>query len=135
MPTILALLILLATISIGYSGQHLPVDPASGKKPDAARLDKAITRLAELGILEDAETWRAEVLPGEFVTTNRLIPVVIAAANRFEPAEDLEDAIVVLSQAKVLHNPDAWRNDLVGPKKIAGGVVALLFVALSDRIP
>lgn len=101
---------------------------------DPVILEEAITKLHQVGVINDPQHWIDNVKPGKFIPTADLQPIVIAAANKFESVETVQQALEVLHKNRILSNVDKWTSDLISKPKAASGVVGLLFIALSKNI-
>ena len=127
MPRVFAsLLALLLIVQPLRAAEQAPLDPAV--------FAEAVNKLHQIGILSDPQYWIENVKPGKFIPSANLHPVLIAAANKFEPVDSVPAAIEVLYKNKILSNAEKWNNDIVNKPKAASGVITLLFMALSKNI-
>ncbi len=131
----LALFALVQPLQAASGSVRSAARPLADQAPlDPAVVAEAIHKLEAIGIISDAPYWIAAAKPGTFVPTGPLHGVLIAAANKYEPVDTVEAAIVVLHKNKILSNSEKWTNDLVYKPKAASGVVTLLLLALAKNI-
>jgi len=97
-------------------------------------LEADLRLLVETGIIPSADYWLARAVTGGVVEGPRTAELVIAAANKFHPAANLDQALDVLSQEGVISSVSYWKLHAVADGTCAGANVARLINKLSQRL-
>ncbi len=135
-----ALLLFLLVLPIAVPASAAPIKPlpmaslSEAKEIDPVVFEAALNKLKDLGIIADTQYWIDNVRPGKFVEAQPVREMVIAAASKFEPVNDVPAAMQVLQKQKVLYAADKWSTDLVEKNKLAGGLVVIIINRFADKI-
>jgi len=125
------LLLVLLSLPLGVSAFSAETPSALEDKSIAT---EAIDRLSEMGILDDKEYWLTNVRPGGKCDGELVGNVLIKAASKFEPVDNLSAAVEVLAAHGVLSAPDYWKAWAVKGKICSGGVTASLLQILAKKV-
>ncbi len=101
---------------------------------DPTALQESVTKLQELGLVQDPQYWMENAVPGKSVPIGPLQELVIAAANKFQNVSSVEDALNVLQQKKILTDMERWRRQLLDRPSISGKDTIFLLYVLAQKI-
>lgn len=111
-----------------------PVQAQAARELNLAALEEALNKLQAAGAIGDATSWLALFQSGQMISTEELRHAFVVVASTYEPAETIEQAVVILAREKLILNPDKWKADLVEKPKVAPGVAALAIIAISKKL-
>jgi len=116
----LIFILLLALVPAQAQSQQRQIDPVV--------FEDAVNKLKDLGIIDDPKFWIDRAKPGQYIEAEPVRQLLIAAAAKFEPVTNIQDAVAVLQKNKAL-------NATIGEQaKFAGGVVQVMILRLSQAI-
>lgn len=95
---------------------------------------EAVNKLHESGVIDDPQYWIDNAKPGKYVDINMMQNLIMSAAAKFRQPENLDDALAILAEHKVLSNVARWKADLAKPKAAGGGTAAFLIIRLARTI-
>jgi hypothetical protein len=104
-------------------------------RPEAAPDLKADVRLlVENKIVADADYWLAHAVVKGQVEGARAAELLIAAARKFKPATNLNEAVAILKQEGILSSVDYWKEHGITGEHCTGANVARLINKIAQRI-
>jgi len=104
-------------------------------RPKAAPDLKADLRLLmEHKIVTDADYWLANATAKGQVDGARAAELLIGAARKFKPANNLEEAIDILKHEGILSSVDYWKQNAIAGRHCSGGNVARLINKIAQRM-
>jgi len=104
-------------------------------RPEATPDLKADVRLlVEKKVLADADYWLANAVAKGQVEGARAADLLIAAARKFKPSDNLNAAVDILKQEGILSGVDYWKKNAVAGQHCSGGNVARLINKIAQRM-
>ncbi len=116
-------------------------NPGRGLKgPAPTEALDAVARLQRRGFFAAAEasinTWQTAARPGAVTEAARVIALITAVAQRFDPRVDnLEGALTALQKQRIEIDPSSWRRRDGAEAGLEGETVATVLVQLSRAFP
>lgn len=110
---------------------HTYVD---GKEVDPSVLETAVMKLSERGIVTDSQYWIDNAQVGKVIPSSSMTEVLILAANKFEPASTIEEALEILQQQKILSDMERWKHQLIDKSNFPGADASFLLYVLAEKI-
>ena len=104
------------------------------KELDPSVLETAVAKLSDLGIVTDSQYWLDNAQVGKTVPSSSMVEVLILAANKFEPATTIEEALVILQKQKVLSDMERWKHQLIDKTNFPGADAFFLLYVLAEKI-
>ena len=100
----------------------------------------AVTKLGRLGFFAAAEasvnTWQTAVRPGAATEEARVLALILAVAQRFDPnVREVDAALAVLAKNNVRLEAASWQRRGKPDATVAGEAVAPLLVRLAAAFP
>jgi hypothetical protein len=117
------------------TGEHVTTLAETESAPDDSRLVAAVSRLKELGIVTDSEYWETNARKGHTCEGGMVAELLIATAGKYQPTDNLESAVRVLKDNKILQNKEAieyWETKAVAGTKCPGRFVGLILIKISE---
>jgi len=105
---------------------------ASGPEPE--RVAEAVKKLQDIGVITDGSYWLDNAQKGKSCDGPAVAELMIAAAKKFGPADNVSDAIKILMDNKVIQNKksgDFW-NKAVTTSHCSGNFVGGLIVQMAE---
>jgi hypothetical protein len=106
--------------------------------PSDGRLADAVAKLQELGVVTDPEYWLTNARKGKTCDGGIVADLMIRAAGKFQPTDNIESAIHVLQANNVLQNNkggvEYWKTKTVSGTKCPGKFVGTILVNLADML-
>jgi len=113
---------------------HTGVD-RSPLRPEAEPDLKAdVQLLVQNKIVADADYWLANAVAKRQVDGSRAAELLIAAARKFKPANNLNEAVDILRQEGILSGVDYWKKSAVAGQHCSGANVARLINKIAQRM-
>lgn len=104
-------------------------------RPEAAPDLKAdVQLLVESQIISDADFWLVNAVNGSQVDGPRAAELMIAAARKFKPAGNVDEAMDVLKQEGILSSVAYWTQHAVAGERCNGANVARLINKIAQRL-
>lgn len=100
----------------------------------APEVAPAVAKLERLKVVDDTDYWLTNAQGRQTCDGARVGAVLIAAANRIEKVDTLDQALTVLVKRKVLTKADYWSEHAVEGKTCSGGQVAALLSRLAKSV-
>lgn len=103
--------------------------------PADSKLLAAVSRLKELGVVSDPDYWEANARKGRTCDGGMVAELLINTAAKFQPADNLEAAVQVLKENKILQNKEAteyWETKAVQGTKCPGRFVGLILIKIAE---
>lgn len=104
------------------------------KELDPSELEAAVTKLSDLGIVTDSQYWIDNAQVGKVIPSSSMTEVLILAANKFEPASTIEEALAVLQKQKILTDMERWKHQLIDKSNFPGADAFFLLYVLAEKI-
>ncbi|HRJ72392.1 MAG TPA: hypothetical protein PLS03_09205 [Terrimicrobiaceae bacterium] len=98
-------------------------------------LVEATKRLQELGVMKDPDYWIEHARKGRYCEGGEVADLMIAGASKIGKASNVEEAIAVLIESKVLQNAggaEYWQKKAVAGAKSPGSFVEVMIIRLAE---
>ncbi|MBI5685014.1 MAG: sulfatase-like hydrolase/transferase [Verrucomicrobia bacterium] len=118
----------------GQSLQSVKPERLMLRAAAAPDLKADVQVLVENKIICDAAYWLANAVNGSQVDSPRVAELVIAAAKKFKPATNLDEAMDVLKQEGILSSVAYWKQHAVAGERCNGANVARLVNKIAQRL-
>ena len=102
--------------------------------PNDPKLAATLVKLEQLGVIAEKTYWYVNARPKTMCDGARVGSLIIKAASRFEPVNDLDGALAVLTKHRVIKDGGYWKARAVPGGQCAGGQVASLLSRFSQTI-
>ena len=115
-------------------GDHVTTMAEEESAPDDGKLADAVSELKDLGIVTDPDYWLENARKGRTCDGGMVAELLINAAGKFQPTDNLEAAVKVLQENKILENKEAgdfWEKKAVQGTKCNGRFVGLILVQIA----
>lgn len=100
-------------------------------------LVEAARKLQETGVMKDPGYWLEHARKGRFCDGGEVADLMVAGANKIGKASNVEEAIAVLIESKVLQNTggaEYWQKKAVPGAKTPGSFVEVMIIRMSEVI-
>ncbi len=104
---------------------------------DNGKLKEAVDKLAELGIVTDPAYWLENAGKGRTCEGGMVAELIIKAAQKFSPADNLEAAVKILQANGILQDKKSveyWETKAVTGKKCPGRFVSLIIISIAGKL-
>lgn len=128
-----ASLTLLQPVQPGHEARDIPTY-VDVKELDPSELEAAVMKLSDLGIVTDTQYWIDNAQVGKVIPSSSMTAVLILAANKFEPASTIEEALEVLQKQKILSDMERWKHQLIDKSNFPGADAFFLLYVLAEKI-
>ncbi len=101
------------------------------------KLAASVAKLKELGVIGDPDYWLQNAVRGKSCDGAMVGDLIISAAKKFSPADNVQDAVNILVDNKILENKDSveyWQTKAVAGKKCPGRFVSIMINQLADTL-
>ncbi len=119
-----------------------PLDPAAvvAKKESESgepspELVEAAKKLKEVGVMKDPDYWLEHARKGRYCDGGEVADLMVAGANTIGKASNVEEAITVLIESKVLQNAggaEYWQKKAVPGSKSPGSFVEAMIIRMAE---
>lgn len=101
------------------------------------KLVDSVAKLKELGIISDSEYWLQNAVKGKSCDGGMVADLIINAAKKFGTADNLQDAVKILVDNKILQDKDTveyWQTKAVAGKKCPGRFVGIIINQIASTL-
>lgn len=116
----------------------IPVLADEGVAVEAdGKLVDSVAKLKELGIISDPEYWLQNAVKGKSCDGGMVADLIINAAKKFGTADNLQDAVKILVDNKILQDKDTveyWQTKAVAGKKCPGRFVGIIINQIASTL-
>lgn len=101
------------------------------------KLVASVAKLKELGVVSDPDYWLQNAVKGKSCDGAMVADLLLTAAKKFAPADNVQDAVKILVDNKILQDKDTveyWQTKAVAGKKCPGRFVSLIINQLADKL-
>lgn len=133
----LVFLALATVLPVDSRPSHRPAVVAEADEATDGKLAASVTRLKDLGLISDPDYWIENARKGKTCDGGMVAELLIATAKKFQPVDDLEAAVVVLKDNRILENKEAieyWENKAVAGTKCPGRFVSRIIERIADTL-
>lgn len=126
---------LISIMPVESKAPHHPIVLVDSGDAHDGKLPAAIAKLKDLGIIEEKGYWLDHARKGQSCEGGMVAQLLIATASRFQPATDIETAVQVLKDNRILENKEAveyWETKAVPGKKCPGRFVGVIIERIAD---
>lgn len=114
-----------------YCVVAMGVSVARSETPEG--LAKPLAVLVDAGVVSASDYWGKNSVPGRFCEGEEVANLLLRSAQQFEPAENLEQALDVLTRRKIIWN-DYWAMNALRGGRCKGEYVATVIRLIGSQL-